>query len=222
MSDRFEIAFTPLNAEPGTVTVVFAGEGLVFGSKAREFDSKSASAVSKAATAVDFRGKYKSLIEILAPAKLDIDRLILTGLGRISALTEQQAIDLGGAIIAAIQTRKANAASVIVDVEGTETLSADEIAALIGQGAMLRHYNFKKYLTKKSGDESQDKDGLKKLIIQVPHPDKAKSAFQPLKAIAKGINLARDLVNEPANILGPVELAEKTKTLEKQIGRAHV
>ena len=71
-------------------------------------------------------------------------------------------------------------------------------------------------MSKKSGDDAaQDKDGLKKLIIQVPHPDKAKAAFQPLKAVANGVNLARDLVNEPANILGPVELAEKTKALEK-------
>ncbi len=216
MSDRLEITFAPLNADPETVTVVFAGDGVVFGTKAREFDTKSASAVSKAAAAADFKGKYKSSIEILAPAKLGIDRLIVSGIGKAGTLTEQQAVDLGGAVLAAIQARKTNSASVIVDIEGSETLSADEIAALIGQGAMLRHYNFKKYLTKKSGDDaSQDKDGLKKLVIQVVHPDKAKAAFQPLKAVANGVNLARDLVNEPANILGPVELAEKTKALEK-------
>ncbi|MBS0233559.1 MAG: leucyl aminopeptidase [Proteobacteria bacterium] len=216
MSDRLEITFAPLNADPETVTVVFAGDGVVFGAKAREFDTKSASAVSKATAAADFKGKYKSSVEILAPAKLGIDRLIVSGVGKAGTLTEQQAVDLGGAVLAAIQARKTNSASVIVDIEGSETLSADEIAALIGQGAMLRHYNFKKYLTKKSGDDaSQDKDGLKKLVIQVAHPDKAKAAFQPLKAVANGVNLARDLVNEPANILGPVELAEKTKALEK-------
>ncbi len=216
MSDRFEIAFAPLNAEPETVTVVFAGDGVVLGARARELDTKSASAVSKAAAAADFKGKYKSSIEILAPAKLGIDRLIVSGIGKAGALTEQQAVDLGGAVLAAIQARKVSSASVIVDVDGTETLSADEIAALIAQGAMLRRYNFKKYISKKTGDDAaQDKDGLKKLIIQVPHPDKAKAAFQPLKAVANGVNLARDLVNEPANILGPVELAEKTKALEK-------
>ena len=56
---------------------------------------------------------------------------------------------------------------------------------------------------------------MKKLVIHVAHPDKAKAAFQPLKAVANGVNLARDLVNEPANVLGPVELAEKTKSLQK-------
>jgi leucyl aminopeptidase len=215
MSDRLEITFAPLSAEPEKVSVVFAGDGLLLGSRAREFDTKAASAISKAAAAAEFKGKYKSSIEILAPAKIGIDRLILSGIGKPSTLTEQQAVDLGGAIIAAIQSRKAGTASIIVDIEGTETFSADEVAALIGQGAMLRHYNFKKYLTKKPTEDGADKEGLKKLIIHVPHPDKAKAAFQPLKAVANGVNLARDLVNEPANILGPVELAEKTKALEK-------
>jgi leucyl aminopeptidase len=216
MSDRLEIAFAPLTADPETVTVIFAGDGVVLGAKAKEFDTKSASAVSKAAAAADYKGKYKSSIEILAPAKLGINRLIVSGAGKAGSLTEQQAVDLGGSVLAVIQARKTSSASVIVDIEGSDALSTDEIAALIAQGAMLRHYNFKKYLSKKSGDEgNQDKDGLKKLVVHVAHPDKAKAAFHPLKAVANGVNLARDLVNEPANVLGPVELAEKATALEK-------
>jgi leucyl aminopeptidase len=215
MSERFEITFASLNADPDAVTVILAGEGLELGSKARELETKSASSISKAAAAADYKGKYKATIEILAPAKLGIDRLIVAGLGKEGALSAQQYVDLGGAILGAIQTRKASAASLIVDVAGSDDLSAEQVAALIAQGALLRHYTFKKYLTKKSNDDAADKDGLKKLIIHVAHPDKAKSAFHPLKAVANGVNFARDLVNEPANILGPVELAEKTKALEK-------
>jgi leucyl aminopeptidase len=216
MSDRFEVTFAPLSADPETVTALLAGEGLELGSKARELDTKSAGSVSKAAAAADFKGKYKSTIEILAPAKLGIDRLIVAGLGKDGALSAQQYVDLGGAILGAIQNRKTSTASLIVDVETSGDHSAEQIAALIGQGALLRHYNFKKYFTKKSGDDSAaDKDGIKKLIVHVAHPDKAKAAFHPLKAVANGVNFARDLVNEPANVLGPVELAEKTKALEK-------
>jgi leucyl aminopeptidase len=215
MSDRFEITFAPLNADPETVTVLLAGEGLELSSKARDFDTKSAGSVSKAAAAADYKGKYKTTIEILAPAKLGINRLILAGLGKEDALNAQQYVDLGGAILGAIQNRKASAASLIVDIEGSDDHSAEQLAALIAQGALLRHYNFKKYFTKKNNDDAADKEGLKKLIVHVAHPDKAKAAFHPLKAAANGVNFARDLVNEPANILGPVELAEKTKALEK-------
>jgi leucyl aminopeptidase len=216
MSERFEITFAPLNADPETATVVLAGEGLRLGAKARELDTKSGSAISKAASAADYKAKYKTTIGILAPAKLDINRLIVAGLGKDGALDTRQYVDLGGAILGAIQSRKGSTASLIVDVESSDEHSAEQIAALIAQGALLRHYNFKKYFTKKSGDDAAaDKDGLKKLIVHVAHPDKAKAAFHPLKAVANGVNFARDLVNEPANILGPVELAEKTKALEK-------
>jgi leucyl aminopeptidase len=216
MTDRLEISFAPLNADPEAVTVVLVGEGLALGVRARELETKSAGAINKAAAAADYKGKYKSTIEILAPAKLGIDRLIVSGLGKAATLNEQQYVDLGGAVLAAIQGRKTSSASVIVDGEGTNDLSTEDIAALMAQGALLRHYSFKKYLTKKSGEDgASDKDGLKKLTIHVAHPDKAKTAFHPLKAVANGVNIARDLVNEPANILGPVELAEKTKSLEK-------
>src|SRR5262249_13609373 len=44
----------------------------------------------------------------------------------------------------------------------------------------------------------------------------ARRAFQPLEAIAAGIAYARDLVNEPPNILSPVEFARRAKaTLAK-------
>lgn len=216
MSDRLEISFSPLNAEPEAATVVLAGDGLELGPKAKDFDGKSAGAILKAAAAADFKGKFKSTIEILAPAKLGIDRLIVAGVGKAASVSELQLVELGGAMLGAIQNRKATSASIIVDIDGTEDMKLEEIAATIAQGAMLRHYNFKKYHTKKTSDDADaSKDGLKKLIIHVNHPEKAKAAFGPLKAVANGVNIARELVNEPANILGPVELAEKTKALEK-------
>ncbi|MEQ1719263.1 MAG: leucyl aminopeptidase, partial [Hyphomicrobium sp.] len=142
-------------------------------------------------------------------------RLILAGVGKLSSVGEQQVLELGGVIFAALAARKGALASLVVDIEGTEDLKVEQIAALLAQGAQLRHYSFKKYMTKKHGDEVSEKDGLKKLVIHVADAAKAKAAYAPLKAIANGVNVARDLVNEPANILGPVELAEKTRALEK-------
>jgi leucyl aminopeptidase len=213
MSDRLDITFAALNAEPEAVTVALCGEGLELGPRAKDIDSKSAGGVLKAAAAADYKGKFKSTLEVLAPPKTSIDRLIVAGYDKAAGLSEQSFVDLGGVIAGAVQARKASVASIIVDIEGTEDLKPEAIAALIAQGALLRHYTFKKYLTKKNDDNGSD--GLKKIVVHVAHPDKAKAAFAPLKAVANGVNLARDLVNEPANILGPVELAEKTKALEK-------
>ena len=48
-----------------------------------------------------------------------------------------------------------------------------------------------------------------KVTIQCADLAGAKRAFADLEAIVDGVYLARDLVNEPANMLGPVELADQ-------------
>src|SRR5262249_57021715 len=56
---------------------------------------------------------------------------------------------------------------------------------------------------------------LKKIVPPPADPKAAARAFQPANAIADGVALARDLVNEPANVLGPAEFANRVKALAK-------
>jgi leucyl aminopeptidase len=52
-------------------------------------------------------------------------------------------------------------------------------------------------------------------VIHNADPKAATQAFAPARAIAEGVTLARDLVNEPANVLGPAEFAARAKALSK-------
>src|SRR5690606_19696782 len=63
-------------------------------------------------------------------------------------------------------------------------------------------------------DAKPASDGLVKLVVHCADPDKAEAAFEAKRAIAEGVCYARDLVNEPANVLGPVEFADRVKELE--------
>jgi leucyl aminopeptidase len=88
------------------------------------------------------------------------------------------------------------------------------MAALLAFGAGLRHYEFRKYLTKqKSDDDNGEPDKLQKLVVHCADPDKARSAFARYQALLDGVVTARDLVNEPANMLGPVEFADRVRQL---------
>ena len=84
---------------------------------------------------------------------------------------------------------------------------------------MLRGYKFKKYKTKarkKNGAAAEaDERSLKKIVIHCADPKAASQAFAPARAIGEGVTLARDLVNEPANVLGPAEFAARAKELAK-------
>jgi leucyl aminopeptidase len=129
---------------------------------------------------------------------------------------------LGGYALGQLSARKVTQASLIAEVAGADA-KPEVIASELAFGAVLRHYAFKKYVTRKAPEEGNSdgsesaapRDGLERLVIHCADPEKARTAFEAKRALAGGIILARDLVNEPANALGPVEFAERLKELER-------
>ncbi len=222
MTDHLDIVFSPLNANPEPVCVAFASRELGMGSAVTALNQKSGGAVLKAADAASFKGKAKSSIELLAPPKLDIARLILAGAGKTEDLNETDWAMLGGYAYGQIAARKTQRASIVSDFADTGDTKDEAAAATLAFGALLRHYSFTKYQTRKSGSDdasevgaSGTRDGLERLVIHCADPEKARTAFARHRAVANGIVIARNLVNEPANELGPVEFADRIKELER-------
>ena len=56
-------------------------------------------------------------------------------------------------------------------------------------------------------------EALSRIVVHTADPDGARQAFIRRQAVADGVFMARDLVNEPANVLGPVEFAERCRAL---------
>ena len=90
-------------------------------------------------------------------------------------------------------------------------LGEAELAAHLALGASLRSYRFDHY-RKVSEDETPT---VRKIVVSTPEVAEARKAWAGLSAVAEGIFLARDLVNEPANILYPDEFAKRTQALKK-------
>ncbi len=219
MSARLEISFAALADPPEATCVALAAQDLAYGARLKDLDAKSGGAVTKALGAAEFKGRARAAVEVLAPAKIDVQRLIVLGIGRTADLVENDWANIGGQALGQIAARKVSAASILVEADGFGAAAPAEAAALIAFGALLRNYSFSKYLTKRgasadNGEAGTPADGLTRLVIQCADPDKARAAFVRHRAVANGIIMARDLVNEPANMLGPVEFAERVKELE--------
>ena len=209
MPEPLEVLFMPLSAAPTGAVLLLAGQELTLASVARAMDERSKGALTKAARAADFTGKAKTAIEVLAPPGIDAPRVILMGTGR--SPKELDRLLLGGFAYAQISARKGEAGTLVAEPADPGEVSAEVFAADLALGALLRSYNFRKYRTRKSeesGEEEKAPDGLRKLVVLCAKPDAAAKAFAARKAVADGVFLARDLVNEPANVLGPVEFAE--------------
>ena len=217
MPDRLDIEFAPLKGALQPVTALLAAEDLVLGSQARALNSKSDGAILRAAEAADFKGKAKTSIEILAPGGLDVRRLLVIGAGKPDQCQETDWINLGGYLCAQITARKCETASIVAEVADPRSRSAADIAADLAFGAVLRSYRFRKYTTKAKDENGNDQkaNGLARLVVHTQDPQAAEAAFARRKAVANGIFFARDLVNEPANVLGPVEFAERVEELSR-------
>ncbi len=218
MTDCPAVTFAPLSADLADTVVVLVGEGPSFSAIAERLDRRTDGALRRAAAAADFKGKARAAIEVLGASGGVASRIILLGIGKAADAKELDWHRLGGAAYAQISARTCVAASILV--EGTGEAAASH-AAMIAAGAQLRAYNFRRYLTRESSDGNGNGNGngasaakpLPRLTVHTAEPDGAKAAFAVTGAVANGVYLARDLVNEPANVLGPVEFADRLAAL---------
>lgn len=114
--------------------------------------------------------------------------------------------DRGGSLLAKLG--KAATAAVILDGADLAAVAIAEIAA----GLRLRHYRFDKYKSKKKDDDKDEPTTLT-VTLYVNDAPAADAAIARRMPIVDGALLARDLINEPPNVLGPVEFADEVQKL---------
>lgn len=215
MSQRSSITFSKAAPSEGDSTlVVFCDETLALAPGAVALGIGDL--VARAAKTASFSGKAFATLDILAPADLAAARLLIVGLGKPSSLVALDWSRLGGVIAGVL--RNGERAVLLAERPDDEPLTPADLAE-IGFGMVLRSYRFDRYKSRakgegeKGGGEKGDAKAPPTLVIVHPEAGKAKKAFADRAALAEGVLLARDLVNEPANSLGTEELADKAAAL---------
>ena len=210
MTDAVKVGFVPFSTAPKGILVVFCDDTLKLGAATRKALGTAADLVKRAAATSQFKGKNGSTLDILAPAGLKVSRLIVVGAGKLSALKESDFLKFGG--VAAGKLRAGNDAATIIAELPDGAMKPDQAAA-VGAGVRLRAYKFDRYKTKKK--DSEEGALHADISIAVDDVGAARKAFAPDSHIVDGVITARDLVNEPPNILFPVEFARRAAQLRK-------
>ena len=167
------------------------------------------SALQKAIRVGKYTAKPLSMLDVLAPAGVEADRVVLMGVGDPKTFASDGWLRAGGTIAGTL--RNAQKVTLHVDVPGLDANGGD--IAELALGMMMRVYRFDRYKTKK--DDAEEEPKKVKVTIVTAEASAAKKAFAAAEAVGQGVFIARDLVNEPANMLGPVEFAAKAGELEK-------
>jgi leucyl aminopeptidase len=210
MSRSIEISFSRApKAISGGLAVLLVSEPGGISEAAAMVDP--ANRIERAVRVAEFKGKAMATLDIVAPADSPADRILLVGVGDPKAATEYDWARFGGQICG--KFAKATKVVIHLSLPGAEIGGAE--AAQLAMGILLRAYRFDRYKTKDDEDGKDDRTGTVKVIIVTPAAAAAKATFEDVAAVVGGVTLARDLVNEPANMLGTLEFAEKARELSK-------
>ena len=210
MSGAVKIAFGSLAGSKGSALVVFVGADMKPAPAVTAQFGDLEPLIRAAAKASNFRAAQRTALDILAPAGLDASRLVAVGIAPGKDNAPVDFITLGGFTFGKVSGAK----RVEVAFEAPSGMWDGSAAADFALGLRLRAYRFDKYKTRKK--ESED-NGVEApdFVIGSGHVAAARVAAQERFAIAEGVELARNLVNEPPNVLFPLAFADRAQALEK-------
>jgi leucyl aminopeptidase len=210
MPDAVKVGFVPFSSAPRGILVVFCDDTLKFGSTASKALGTATGMIKRAAAANQFKGKNGSTLDFLAPEGVKSSRLIVVGTGKASDLKDNDFLKLGGA--AAGKLRPGSEAVTIVAELPAGAMKPGQAAA-VAAGVRLRAYKFDRYKTRKKDGEDAALNA--EISLAVGDVAAAKKAFASDDRIVDGVIIARDLVNEPPNVLFPAEFARRASSLRK-------
>jgi len=210
MSDAVKLGFAPVALPAKGVLIVLTDESLKFGAAARRLLAPVEAQIRRAAQSEQFKGKNGAALELIAPEGLKVSRLVVLGVGKAADLKSRDMVKLGGAAMGRIPAT-ATEATIVCDLPGG-ALTPDQ-AADVALGVRLRAYTFDRYKTKKQNGE--EKRQAARVTLGVADATAARRAWKDRDAVSSGVVIARDLVNEPANVLYPEEFARRAAQLRK-------
>ncbi len=158
--------------------------------------------LSELAAAEGFTGGSGQTLSIHTHGKLPATRVLLVGLGAADKAGPDAFRRFAGTVVRAAERCKAKKAIIVVPEDGAVRLEGRVQAA--AEGALLASYRFDKYLTKDRSAPS-----LTEIELALPTRAHVDASLTRARAVADGVCLARDLVNEPAGALTPVEFARR-------------
>lgn len=159
-----------------------------------------------------FSGKEGEVF-VLPVVKETVKYTIYVGIGDKEALTAE---GLRRAVAEGVKKAKAlKVSDVGIELVITSNICVGGNVKAITEAALLASYSFDQYKTK-----TEEEKTMHFYLIGVPAAKKER-ATEVLAAslkVAEGVVIARDLVNEPSNVLYPETLAEKAVAIGKAAG----
>jgi leucyl aminopeptidase len=211
MPQNLVVQIAPLPVIPAGILVLYAAEGAPPAGQAADLWGATGLDFARVSSAAGFTGKQGQVLDIPAPDGVGADRLLVLGAGKPDpngSASGTAWADRGGSLAAKLMA--ANAETVAVVLDGTDATPG--AIAELAAGLRLRHYRFDKYKARRNGDRQPE---TLTVTLHVADKGATEAAVAARLASVEGTLLARDLTNEPPNVLGTEEFAARAEDLGK-------
>jgi leucyl aminopeptidase len=207
-----QLSFAALSITGQGALVVGATAGNALTPSALAVDKASGGALKRALSHSKFSGKPGQMLDVVAPAGMNASRVLLVGLGKLDEFKKAGAETMAANVIGRLLTSGEKQVTFAIDAVKGGKLKPAVLAAHLAMGAKLRSYTFNTYRTKNREDYEPT---LKTVVIGTSDAAGARREWTPREAVTEGVFMARNLVNEPPNILSPAEFARRARELSK-------
>ncbi len=166
-----------------------------------------------------FKAKAGSSFVQQCPGSFSFDRVALTAVDAKETPNPEDLWDMGHKLANRYRSKAVSTLAIWCDF--APEAKTNVLFAKLTQGVLCGGYRFDKYFT--DADAKATKTALKKLLLigagaHKPTPAVAKAAIARGVALGESTNLARDLVNEPAESMTPQIFASQVQKVAKANG----
>jgi len=217
---RFSTSHGALASAKADLVVCFAHEG-----EPIRVDGRSSNPLARALALVAkheaFRGRRKDVVCWQSGGRFPAARYMVVGLGRPEDFSTESVRDACGlAARRAISLPAGGPARIAVALptgpqhRPAEAPGTSEVAQALVEGISLGSYRLMKYLT--SDDSGAPRLRSVDVLVARAATHEAQGGLQTGRVRAEAVNLARDIVNEPAIVVTPMKMAEVARRIAQE------
>jgi len=155
------------------------------------------------------KGKFGEVSIVHTLGKLPAGMVAIAGLGKRQDFNVDKIRGVAGEFCRALRKLNCHKIATILHGTGIGGIEPEASAEAITEGAILGLYSFAKY-------KKPEYEDIEEMLIVVREKEKVPILEQSIgkgKVVAEATNLARDMVNEPANYMTPSQMAEVAKEI---------
>jgi leucyl aminopeptidase len=173
-------------------------------------------AISQLINQGEIKGKLNEITMIHSLGRIPAVRVVVIGLGKQAELSQDKVRGATGEVCRYLRKKDVRSIVTIAHGAGINGITYETTAQAIAEGALLGLYKFRKHITRET--EHVEIEHITIVDTDNANLPALERGSQKGKIIAEATNLARDMVNEPANYMTPTDMVEEATRLADAYG----